>query len=607
MPDLEAYKTISGGNTQTIVSKRGSGLLHRARLLNHDVPKICRKEGADALLCLGNFVPWKQVCPTGVLLHNPWVVYHDSVAESRRTVRENLITTYARQAYRHLSRDVTIITQTQVMKEHLCASYGVDPARVAIIPNTFSVAKPAENSDSAPAGGDGKVRPFTFLYLTHYYAHKNIEILLDALLALPKYTDKPAKCLITIAPEQHPGARRLLERLGQGEGEGKIENIGPVPSTRLFELYRRTDALIFPTLLESFSRTYLEAMYFGIPILTSDRDFARHLCQDAAIYQDPLDAESVARGMARLMQDAALRQSLVANGKHVLEQVPVWDEIASRFVEVLEQMARGQLVNVKEKMVMDAPMANHVRVLFNNEARHWQSKYGPGGKLDSRVEQFAARLAAVCRPPCNVLDLGCGTGDIAAALGERGYPVTACDFAEEMIDVARRSHQGSAVQWVKLEPDWEVLPFADGAFDSIIASSVFEYVVDVPRVAAELARVLRPAGSLLLTVPNPGNALRKLEAWAQSTLLRHPLPQLLRRVQKLDSYTTYLRLSRNRFGGSQWDSLLRAAGFAAIDPNDFAEAAWRKKSKSPLIMLTVQRTTAAAPLTEADVRQQMAG
>jgi SAM-dependent methyltransferase len=152
-----------------------------------------------------------------------------------------------------------------------------------------------------------------------------------------------------------------------------------------------------------------------------------------------------------------------------------------------------------------------------------------------------------------------------------------------------------------------VLPFADGTFDSIIASSVFEYLVDVPRVAAELARVLRPGGYLLLTVPNPGNRLRKLEAWAQSTLLRHPLPPLLRRVQKFDSYTTYLRLSRNRFGGSQWDSLLRAAGFSAIEPNDFAEAAWRKKSKSPLIMLTVQRTTSAAPLAEADLRQQLAG
>ena len=40
-------------------------------------------------------------------------------------------------------------------------------------------------------------------------------------------------------------------------------------------------------------------MQFGLPILTSDRDFARHICQDAALYFDPLDADSVARSMAR--------------------------------------------------------------------------------------------------------------------------------------------------------------------------------------------------------------------------------------------------------------------------------------------------------------------
>ena len=57
------------------------------------------------------------------------------------------------------------------------------------------------------------------------------------------------------------------------------------------------------------------------------------------------------------------------------------------------------------------------------------------------------------------------------------------------------------------------------SFDGIVASSVFEYLDDVPRVAAELSRVLRPEGVLLLTVPNPCNFMRKLEARLQSMRL----------------------------------------------------------------------------------------
>jgi ubiquinone/menaquinone biosynthesis C-methylase UbiE len=493
------------------------------------------------------------------------------------------------------------------MKDHLCGRYGVDPGRVAIIPNTFSLAKPGGNGDRAPSDGSEGARPFTFLYLTYYYAHKNIDILVDAARKLPKYTDKSAKCVITIVPEQHPGARRLLEQLDRGEAAGRIENIGPVPSEMLPGVYRRADALIFPTLLESFSRTYLEAMYFGLPILTSDRDFAHHLCGDAATYFDPLDADSVARAMTRVMKDADLRQGLVENGRRILAQAPTWDGIAARFVDALERTARGDtqrggpsrqglhalrgrgLVGSRGKGYTETPASNDVRTLFNHKARSWRSKYGARGKLDSRVGQFTVRLSELCPPPGNILDLGCGTGEIAAAVGQMGYQVTACDFAEEMIEVARSSHQGTAVQWVRLDPDWEVLHFADSSFDGIVASSVFEYLVDVPRVAAELARVLRPGGSLLLTVPNPGNGVRKVEAWLQSMLLHHRLPPLLRRVQRIDSYTTYLRLSRNRFAGDQWESLLTAAGFVALDKRDFSKDAWVNHAKAPLILLVLKR------------------
>jgi glycosyltransferase involved in cell wall biosynthesis/SAM-dependent methyltransferase len=613
VPDLAAYKAISGSNIRSIVCRKGSGLLHRARLLNHEVPRICREVGADALLCLGNFVPWKRVCPTAVLLQNAWIVYGDQVADSRRTLREHLITAYGRHAYRHLRRDITIITQTQVMKDHLCKRYGIGAGRVAITPNTLSLEKLGGNHHRAPSGEDEGARPFTFLCLAHCYAHKNIDILADAALRLSKYTEVSAKCVITVAPEQHPGARRLLKRLGQSELAGKIENIGPVPSEMLPQVYRSADALIFPTLLESYSRTYLEAMYFGLPILTSDRDFAHNLCQNAAIYFDPLDADSVARAMARVMEDSELRQRLVENGRRILAQSPTWDEIAARFVEVLERTARGEppvqtaptgapknmfcsaeleLSTCRpqgRRYTTPAPAAVDVRLLFNHKARGWRNKYGSRGKLNSRVEQFAARLAELCPPPASILDLGCGTGEIAAAIDQMGYQVTACDFAEEMIAVARSNYSGTAVNWVRLEPDWQALPFADGSFDAIVASSVFEYLDDVPRVAADLSRVLRPDGVLLLTVPNPCNVVRKLEARLQSVPLYHRLSSLLRKVQRIDSYAAYLRLSRNRFDAQGWQSVLNAAHFTPLDESEFSREAWQQQAQAPLVLLTVKR------------------
>ena len=618
VPDLDAYKVLSGANIRAIPCKKGRGLLHRARLLHDEIPRICREEGADALLCLGNFGPRKPVCPTVVLLQNAWIVYRDAVAESRLTLRERLIKAYGRHSYRRLPSDITIIVQTEVMKEHLCERYGISPRRLAIIPNSLSHGKLEGSPGGAPSGGTEGARPFTFLCLAHCYAHKNIDILADAVQRLPKYTDKSAKCVITVAPEQHPGARRLLERLGRGELAGKIENIGPVPSERLAQVYQNADALILPTLLESFSRTYLEAMHFGLPILTSDRDFAHNLCRNAAIYFDPLDADGVARAMARVMEDADLRERLVHNGLRILAQSPTWDEVATRFVEVLERTARGETPAPaepvdepenkfgsaepqlrtgwpegrpysREKGSMPAPAADDVRAHFNHNAHHWRSKYGSRGKLNSRVELFAARLAERCPPPAGILDLGCGTGEIAAAMGQMGYQVTACDFAEEMIAVARSNYNETSVKWIGLEPDWEFLPFKDGSFDGIVASSVFEYLDDVHRVAVELARVLRPEGVLLLTVPNPCNFVRKLEAGFCAMVLPHRLSPLLRRVPWIDSYAAYLRLSRNRFEGEGWQSVLSAAHLAPLDERDFSRETWQSRARAPLVLLAVKR------------------
>src|SRR5437773_265609 len=218
------------------------------------------------------------------------------------------------------------------------------------------------------------------------------------------------------------------------------------------------------------------------------------------------------------------------------------------------------------------------RVLFNRKAGAWHAKYLPNGKLTSRLNRFMERLSEVSPPPGRVLDLGCGTGDLAAALSRRGYQVTACDIAEKMIDIARAVHMGAAVEWASLKPDWKALPFGEGSFRSVVASSVFEYLVDVESVVAEISRVLQPGGVLLLNVPNPCNLLRKVEARLRSRVSKHGLAGLLRRVQRIDSYVSYLQLSRNRFTGDRWQSVLSSAHLAPIDPRDFSFEAWQAEA-----------------------------
>lgn len=101
-----------------------------------------------------------------------------------------------------------------------------------------------------------------------------------------------------------------------------------------------------PTLLESFSGTYLEAMKAGCPILTSDRDFAREVCGEAALYFDPLDADSIVRTILRLRDEPGLRQRLIAAGQKRLQQrFPTWAEVTERYVELLRKIAQPRALS----------------------------------------------------------------------------------------------------------------------------------------------------------------------------------------------------------------------------------------------------------------------
>ncbi|HEY1715645.1 MAG TPA: methyltransferase domain-containing protein [Solirubrobacteraceae bacterium] len=104
-------------------------------------------------------------------------------------------------------------------------------------------------------------------------------------------------------------------------------------------------------------------------------------------------------------------------------------------------------------------------------------------------------------PGDRVLDLGCGTGDLAADIAGAGAQVIAADVAENALDRARRRHPELDLRLVPFDGP---LPFDDGAFAAVWSSEVIEHVADTARWLSEVRRVLAPRGQVLLTTPSHG-------------------------------------------------------------------------------------------------------
>jgi ubiquinone/menaquinone biosynthesis C-methylase UbiE len=118
--------------------------------------------------------------------------------------------------------------------------------------------------------------------------------------------------------------------------------------------------------------------------------------------------------------------------------------------------------------------------------------------LQRRLEiVFGELLGAADLAGLSVLDVGCGSGAFSREAKRRGARVTSLDIALRLLH-----ETGRKVDTDRVNADACALPFADGSFDVVISSECIEHTLD-PRLAlAEIHRVTRPGGRLLVTMPN---------------------------------------------------------------------------------------------------------
>lgn len=122
-------------------------------------------------------------------------------------------------------------------------------------------------------------------------------------------------------------------------------------------------------------------------------------------------------------------------------------------------------------------------------------------------QQYKARTFALLdlQPGQRVLDVGCGTGQDAQALAERVAPdgeVVGLDFSQAMIDEARRRSQGAPLPVTFVQGDAHQLAFEDSTFDRCRGDRTFQHLPDPERALAELIRVTKPGGLVLIVEPD---------------------------------------------------------------------------------------------------------
>ena len=179
-----------------------------------------------------------------------------------------------------------------------------------------------------------------FLVLASHYPHKHLEFVPSVAEALARRTGRSFRFLLTIDPAG-PGFAQIAADAGRrGVGE-RVGTVGPLRLPDCPGAYAACDALFLPTLLETFTASYPEAMQMERPIVTSDLPFARDICADAAAFYAPLDAGDAAARLAELLASEERRAALVAAGRRRLGQLLDSKGRADVVVDLLAYAARN--------------------------------------------------------------------------------------------------------------------------------------------------------------------------------------------------------------------------------------------------------------------------
>jgi len=304
------------------------------------LPKIIKQFCPDIIFGMSAYGLLRPPSPQAIWIQSPYLAYNqkkypgESLNDRIKLLINKLLLKMA------LTRTQRMFCQTPVMKERMCKYYNYNPEKVQILPNAVSdfsryvilpVSIPKVLSMRKPGC-------LYCLIPSRYYPHKNPEIILKALKS-GKQKFSEIFFITTIERDDDPLAPKYLDNVSKNGFNEHIMNVGRIRHEELPSYYKNIDLVIMPSLLESFSVSYIEAMYFGVPILATDLDFAHCICGDAAAYYNPSDVESFSDALIKLKSNPEILEQLRIAGKKQLQKFSyTWDDMVNRALNSLENL-----------------------------------------------------------------------------------------------------------------------------------------------------------------------------------------------------------------------------------------------------------------------------
>ena len=295
------------------------------------IPKIHKQEKFDLIFNPKYSIPLFIDCPTIFVCHGlnsylmPW--------GSKRIdmlYRKYIYPLYA-------SNATGIIAVSNTTKEHLMSFLNVEEEKIhTVYEGMHEDFRQNVNVDELERTRTKYNLPKRFfLFAGQIYPPKNFGRILKAYAKVG-----PKQDVYLVATGEHrwlcEDELKLIDKLGISEW---VIRTGWIDNNTLIHIYKLAEALIFPSLYESFGTPIVEAMAAGCPVVTSGRFGNGEVAGDAAVLVDPENVDEIAEGMVKIINNKELRNELILKGYTQSKQYS-WKTAAVEMLNVFETVSK---------------------------------------------------------------------------------------------------------------------------------------------------------------------------------------------------------------------------------------------------------------------------
>lgn len=257
-----------------------------------------------------------------------WIAYPNNIAYKKLALKEWLknkikfkVQSFFFHCYDHL-----IVEQVHI-KDAL-GKQGYDRNNISVVSNCVSAIFDSESQWESLEFDSKKLKyNVTLGFIGRPYSHKNISILNQVNEILICKFKMHCNFIFTFTETE-------MTLCGFSEKKNFF-SVGQIKSAQCPTFYNLLDALVFPSLLECFSASPIEAMKMNTTVIASNYPFVSEVCGDAAFYFDPLSADDIATVIFNALSNGELRESKKKLGRRLINDLPTAKDRAISYLNII--------------------------------------------------------------------------------------------------------------------------------------------------------------------------------------------------------------------------------------------------------------------------------